>query len=229
MTYVVPTSARMEVKFEADESRLHEILHWLRLHPCNFSRAYPMRRVNNVYFDSPDYLAVADNLAGTSARTKVRLRWYGEGSDIVSGTLELKRKRNGFGWKLRYPLEVPSREHGTSWRGFQRAIAKQLPADGRHWMTITSQPTLINVYRRRYLLSADGKVRVTIDTDQKVWDQRVKPYLNLRTQANLLPRMIVEVKFDRRDRQIASLAVQGMPIRVSRHSKYLTGAAAIRF
>ena len=228
MSYIVPHWARMEVKFEADESRMHDILHWLRLNRCRFSEAYPMRRINNIYFDSPDYLAVADNFAGTSARTKVRLRWYGDEHDAVPGALELKRKRNGFGWKLRYDLNVPERQHGTRWRDFRAAIASQLSSEGKHWLAISSQPMLLNVYRRRYYLSGDRRVRVTIDTDQKIWDQRVKPCLNLHHPANLPRLMIVEVKFDRRDRHMASQVVQGMPIRVSRHSKYLAGANAIR-
>ena len=229
MSYVVPHGARMEVKFEADESRMHDILHWLRLHRCRFSEAYPMRGINNIYFDSPDYLAIADNFSGTSSRTKVRVRWYGDEHDAVAGALELKRKRNGFGWKLRYDLKVPERQHGTSWRDFRAAIASQLPSEGQHWLAISSQPTMLNVYRRRYYLSGDRRVRITIDTDQNVWDQRVKPSLNLHHPANLPRLMIVEVKFDRRDRHLASQVVQGMPIRVSRHSKYLTAANAIRF
>lgn len=228
MSYVVPSGARMEIKFEAEESRLREMLHWLRLHRGGFFEPYPERIVNNVYFDSPDYLAVSENLAGISARTKVRVRWYGNGSTGLPGVLELKRKRNGFGWKLRYDLEIPRCEHGVPWRWLRRELTQQLPAEGKHWLDVNPQPCLINSYRRRYFVSRDDGVRVTIDTDQKVWDQRFKPHVNLLHDAHLNSKMVVEVKFDRADHAAASELIQGLPIRVSRHSKYLNGAAASR-
>jgi hypothetical protein len=226
MTYVVPPGARLEVKFEADESRLHDMLHWLRLHRSRFSEVYPPRRVDSIYFDSPDYRAMADNFAGISARTKVRIRWYGVEREPSPGALELKRKRNGFGWKLRYDLTVPRRRHATNWKKFREAVDGQLPREARHWLAGHAVPTLMNSYLRRYYLSGDGKVRVTVDTEQMVWDQRIKPYMNLKYRANLPRRMILEFKFERRDRRTASEIVQGLPIRLSRHSKYLTGGQA---
>ncbi len=66
-----------------------------------------------------------------------------------------------------------------------------------------------------------------MDTRQAVWDQRFKPYPNFKHAANLPRVLVVEFKFDRKDRDQASEMLQGMPLRVSRHSKYMTGMRAI--
>jgi hypothetical protein len=86
---------------------------------------------------------------------------------------------------------------------------------------------LLNRYLRKYFLSWDGKIRVTIDTDHTVFDQRFKSKPNFHMKANLPNTLIVEVKFARKDREYASQAIQGLPIRVSRHSKYITGVNAM--
>lgn len=46
-------------------------------------------------------------------------------------------------------------------------------------------------------------------------------------KANMPKTLILEVKFDRSDRDLATRILQGIPIRVSRHSKYMTGMMAI--
>ena len=77
MTGAVGTELRHEVKFAAYAIEYESLCHWLRMHPSGFVKSYPDRQVNNVYFDSWDYRAFAENLAGISQRSKVRYRWYG--------------------------------------------------------------------------------------------------------------------------------------------------------
>ena len=70
---------RHEVKFAAYATAIRGMLrHWLHMHPAGFFSPYPERQVNNVYFDTWDYRAYAENLAGVSERSKVRYRWYGD-------------------------------------------------------------------------------------------------------------------------------------------------------
>jgi hypothetical protein len=227
MNHQVPETARLEIKFVAYETNLQSLLRWLRLHHAGFSSPYPSRQVNNVYFDTHNYAAYVENLSGASSRTKVRYRWYGESRGPDSGTLEIKCKRNYFGWKLRYPiLEAPYIPRAY-WRTVRRSLLEQLPADGKKWFDANPFPVLLNRYHRQYFLSSDGKVRTTVDTKQAVWDQRFKPYPNFKHAANHPHVLVVEFKFDRKDRDLASQILQGIPIRVSRHSKYMTGMQAI--
>ena len=70
-------------------------------------------------------------------------------------------------------------------------------------------------------------MRVTIDNEEKLWDQisGVKPNTNI---ANLLPEMIViEFKFHRDHQAIANSYIQRIPLRVTRHSKYVNGVNTI--
>ena len=57
---------RHEVKFAAYVIDYADLRHWLHMHPAGFRPAYPDRRVNNIYFDTWDYRAYAENLAGVS-------------------------------------------------------------------------------------------------------------------------------------------------------------------
>jgi len=227
MSFQVPRSARVEIKFSAAELHRDNLVMWLRLHPAGFCSPFPPRWVNNLYYDTHDYGAYADNTSGASSRAKVRYRWYGESRTPDAGALEVKCKRNFFGWKLRFDVAEAPYRPGIDARSLRRAVLGQLPASGREWLSAYPFPVLLNRYRRRYFVSADSRIRVTLDTDQSVWDQRYKSHPNLSIRANLPPVLVVEFKFDRRDRELASRCMTGMPIRVGRHSKYMSGTSVI--
>lgn len=217
---------RHEVKFVAVASRLRDLEHWVKVHPMGFVTAYPPRLVNNVYFDNHTLFAYRENLVGASSRSKLRLRWYGDTFAPDRGTLEVKRRRNMVGWKL-------SRATGgfdlarDDWRTLRRSLAGQLDPEIRLWLDASPLPVILNRYQRRYLVSRDGKVRVTLDDRQVVYDQRLGPRPNLRRRANLPDTLVVEFKFAPRDRPEGSRAIQGIPIRMSRNSKYVIGVQSL--
>jgi len=217
---------RYEVKFVAPTIRREEVDAWIQTHPAGFRVAYPQRRINNVYFDDYDLRTFDENLTGISRRAKVRFRWYGHGLGETAGKLELKLKRNRLGWKETFT--VPSLAlAGPSWSEILVSLRAQLPFAGRAWLDAHPQPVLINRYTRRYFVSADGRVRVTVDGDQQVFDQRFHAAPNVRAAANLPEGLIVEVKADSDDYRRAGRAIQGIPLRVGRHSKYVVGVQSI--
>ena len=114
-----------------------------------------------------------------------------------------------------------------NWNSIRKNIRDQISEQGRSWLDLNPFPILLNRYRRRYFISRDEKIRLTIDTNQAVWDQRFKSKPNFLNKANLPDTLIVEIKFDRKDREYASQSIQSLPLRVSRHSKYMTGVNAI--
>lgn len=228
MTEKVPEDARMEIKFVGYAVNYEAVLNAIRMHPAGFIVPYPDRQVNNVYFDTFDYSAFAENLSGVSSRTKLRYRWYGENRAPDSGALEVKCKRNYFGWKLRYNVRNLRYRTKASWRTIRRAMVEQVPAEAKHWLDINPLPVLINRYYRNYFVSSDGGMRATIDTRQEVWDQRYSARPSFLLKANLPETLVVEFKFDRALQPMASKLLQGFPIRVSRHSKYVNGATAIQ-
>lgn len=222
----IPDSARFEVKFVTRETELDRVLHWLHLHSAGFSRSYPNRRVNNVYFDTYNYSAVADKLAGTVSRAKVRYRWYGESVLPDAGVLEVKCRRNVLGWKLAYAVsELP--HPADTWPAVRRALLDQLPPEGRNWLHAFPQSVMINRYRRRYYVSGDGRVRATVDTDIGVWDQRFKPRINVDRAADLPQTLVLELKFPPELRALAARILVDVPIRGSANSKYTIGVGSI--
>jgi hypothetical protein len=227
MNFRVPEYARLEIKFAAYEVHFHTLLHWIRMHPVCFFTPFPDRQVNNIYFDMHNYYAFAENLSGASSRTKVRYRWYGENIGPDIGFLEVKCRRNYFGWKHRYPISEPPYKSGYCLKDIRQALLEQLSPDGKKWLNASPFPIIINRYYRKYFLSCDKKIRVTMDTKQAVWDQRFKSFPNFESQANLPSALVVEIKFDRNDRKLASKVLQNIPVRVSRHSKYINGVRAV--
>lgn len=214
------------MKFAAPAVRYHDLESWIRLHPGGFSRAYPPRRVNNVYFDTPDLAAYAENLSGTSRRTKLRLRWYGETPRPEKAVVELKHRRNQLGWKSLFPVG-PLDLATQSWTQVKRSIRAQLGEAERLWFDAHPEPVLINRYDRQYFERSERDVRITLDWNQAVFDQRLRPRPNLHRRANLPDSLVVEVKFAAADRAVGAEILQGIPIRASRNSKYAIAAHSI--
>ncbi|MGK0155084.1 MAG: hypothetical protein ACI9SE_002044 [Neolewinella sp.] len=222
----VPEEARYEVKYAAREVEVNRVLNWLLLHPAGFRVAHPDRQINNVYFDTHDYAALDEKLAGTSSRNKLRYRWYGEQLLPAAGTLELKCRRNAFGWKLNHYVTTAPQSTAT-WPSFIRELRLGATPVMRRWLDENPVVVMINRYQRRYFESADGRVRATIDTGLATWDQRFGPRPNVDRPAPLARSVVLELKFGRHDRDFAAACMRNVPIRVSAHSKYALAVEAI--
>ncbi|MDA3791225.1 MAG: VTC domain-containing protein [Desulfobacula sp.] len=227
MSIAVPEDARCEIKFVAHESEADYLRQWLHLHWAGFKVPYPDRWVNNVYFDTLHYFAYQENLSGASARTKVRYRWYEQHDYPDKGTLEVKRKRNYFGWKLRFKAYKAPYKNGDHWFDIKRNLMNEMNAEAKIWLQSNPQPVIINRYLRNYYVSQDDRIRATIDVCQSMYDQRYKAYPNVVHKANIPNSLVLEFKFNRHDNKYASSILQGLPLRVSRNSKYMTGVKAI--
>jgi len=232
MNEVIPVDARFEFKFIEQSTMLTGLDSWIAKHSAGFKTAYPPRFINNVYFDTWNYQAYWDNASGQSDRTKVRYRWYGDLLNPQSGTLEVKRRLNQMGWKELYKIESPvfglsdEASKPLRWSGIRSEIRRQLPGGGRKWFDAFPRPVLINRYSRRYWESRDQKVRLTVDSHEKVFDQRFGARPNLTKAANLPQIVIIEIKCDREHRKVGAEIASTCPIRASRHSKYVKGLLA---
>jgi hypothetical protein len=219
-------NARFEIKFATHPIQMSMIERWVGGRSVGFFEPYPERQVNNIYFDTHDLHAYNENLSGSSARSKVRFRWYGEIDQVDAGTLEVKRRRSGLGWKLSYRVGALPVDTGD-WSEIRAALRSELASDARLWFDANPQPVILNRYRRRYFESADRRLRVTFDWEQRVYDQRIDSRPNFSRRAHLPESMVVEFKFAPEDRRLASDVIQGFPVRVSRNSKYVIGVQAI--
>lgn len=221
--------ARHEIKFAAYAIERAGLEHWIRMHPAGFINPYPDRAVNNIYFDTWDYRAYADNIAGVSERSKVRYRWYGNSLGPDAGSLEVKQKRNHFGWKLRYAVAEAPYHEGYSWHDVRMAMRAHLPIDAQLWLLQNPLPVMINRYNRQYFATTDGSIRVTIDTSQRVYDQRMGNRPNFTRAGITQDTLVVEFKFSRAHRRDAVRILENIPLRVGRHSKYMNAVRAISF
>lgn len=216
---------RYEIKFIAEPLEYHRVLNWLRQHNSCLETEYPDRQGNNIYFDSHNHHSYCDNIYGSSSKSKVRFRWYGNSKEPQNGSLEIKCKRNQLNWKLIY--KVQEELGGCDWRTLCSEIRRQLPAEGKKWMEMNPLPVLINRYQRKYFVSRDKKVRVTLDSDLDIYDQSRKRFPNYSSKSNLPKVLVLEVKFPRELRDHVVHMFGGIPLRASRFSKYVSGFLSI--
>lgn len=215
---------RYERKFRI-EGVLHQLLiQQVRCLPQGFSPAFPDRLVQNQYYDTPRLGAMAANLDGLAARRKVRLRWY-DPPGLFEGVLEIKEKRSYLGWKDSTKIDL------TRFKGREalNAFVNSQTTGGAYL-----QPTLRNRYLRSYFISADGCFRITIDREICYLDQRAYPAdRKLKTLLDppehrwkRVPEIILEIKYSREMEAEADRLCQGLPYRMSRYSKYVSGMEA---
>lgn len=227
MTATGGNELRYEVKFVARATDYHGLARWLDQHAAGFTSPYPSRRINNVYFDTWDYRAFSENLAGVSRRAKLRYRWYGEAAAPEPGQLEVKHRRNQMGWKERYRVGMRVWASGWSWQDFRFALLEQVPPAAKLRLDQNPQTVFVNRYDREYFVSGDGLVRATLDTGQRAYDQRLRAVPNFSNPAPLYDTVVLELKFARAHRQLASELLADVPVRLGRHSKYMNAVRSI--
>lgn len=218
---------RYEIKFLIEPFEYHSVLNWLRQHNSCLETEYPNRQVNNIYFDSYNHNSYSENIYGSSSKSKVRFRWYGASKEPHDGALEIKCKRNQLNWKLIYKVQGELTRNGSDWRRLYSEIRQQIPAEGKKWMEMNPLPVLINRYKRKYFISRDKKVRVTLDTDLSIYDQSRKPFPNYSSKSNLPKVLVLEIKFPREQRDHVVDIFGNIPWRSSRFSKYISGFISI--
>jgi SPX domain protein involved in polyphosphate accumulation len=214
---------RYEIKFIIEPLENHRVLNWLRQHNSCLISEFPDRQVNNIYFDSYNYQSYCENIYGSSSKSKIRFRWYGNSKVPDDGSLEIKCKRNQLNWKLIYKTQGVLGSNGCDWRTLCSEIRQQLPKEGKKWMEMNPLPVLINTYNRKYFVSKDKKVRVTLDTNLNIYDQSQKSLPNYSSKSNLPKVLILEIKFSREFRDHVMHMFGNIPWRSSRFSKYVSG------
>jgi hypothetical protein len=221
------SDTRHELKAVTQAYRLPEVRMWLRLHPACFREAYSARQVNNVYFDTVNLDSFVQNLAGSSARRKVRLRWYGEGCLDVLSTLEVKCKRNRHGWKLSQAIPQALNLYAMTWREILAALRKETPYELWRYLEDGRDPAVLIRYRREYYETFDGRVRVTLDHHISAYDQRHYERPNLVFALPMVDNLVVEFKANSLDGQPLADVVDSLPWRVSKSSKYAQSVSAL--
>ena len=114
-----------------------------------------------------------------------------------------------------------------SWRELSRLIQIQVPDDLALHYSMCSFPVLMNRYKQDYFLSADKKVRVTIDNNVQYFDQRSSLKMN-KTNQNISPDiLIMEVKVDANNVDSVKKFTKDVYLQRTQNSKYVVGVSSI--
>lgn len=222
-------TGRVELKYVLPTVQLSKLFLWMRNHAHQIEPTHPERRICNLYFDSAELGCYAENLAGIAQREKFRARWSGILSNIRAGSLEIKSKVHGLGFKTREPLSEEIFLDGQGWKGVVRSIKKQLPESGPHAEALAKHPvpTIMNSYMRKYYQISGTPLRITVDTEHTVYAQLFSSRVNVRRPLKLWNDTIVELKLPPDCVPWVHTVVEGLPVIRSRNSKYVQGLGAV--
>jgi len=214
---------RFERKYFIDNLSKYSIEMELLQHPACFSEVYYPRKINNIYFDTIGMTAFRDNVEGVANRKKSRIRWYDETFGCIEKpVLEYKVKRGLLGRKSHFelcPFEINASLGLT--KVLKALDTSSLPIWVSTEMKMLSAK-LLNSYTRKYFLSADGRFRVTLDTDLKFIytdiSKRSFIWKNLNERSS-----IVELKYSVTDDFDAREISSRFRFRMTKSSKYVLG------
>lgn len=223
----LPPNLRYERKFIAPGLPLAEVLAMARRHPAMFHEVYPARAVNNIYFDSPTLRDYFDHVNGVANRVKTRIRWYGPLSGHVEKpTLERKIKRGLVSGKVAHPLPALSINGGVARDGLETAFGRAGMPEMLRSALRHLEPSLGNRFHRHYFRSADGRFRLTVDSNLQFYGLRI-------AAGSLIPltpggpAVIIELKFASQHAEQAVPITNALPFRLARCSKYVLGIESL--
>ncbi len=167
---------RLELKYYVDRTTRTGFARDLRalMQPDEHSGEDGSYRVRSLYFDSPDYVAYHDKLAGLAVRHKCRVRTYGEDPTRVPFVrFEVKSRYIGIIKKV--TALVRNADYPEIERGFSRRLLPPRRLLDEHpglleffrlQKTFNLEPKIIVQYRREaFERSEQGRIRVNFDDE----------------------------------------------------------------
>lgn len=218
---------RYEFKYILNQSSYDYIFNWIKLSEFNFNDEYPERKVNNIYFDSYNYDCYKSNVDGLSNRAKLRLRWYNDIYKIENPNLEIKYKKNSLGWKSKLKVKNYIIKEKLNVKDITNHIHNSIDSKFKVLFDNFTFPVILNTYKRNYLISFDKKIRITLDRDHKVFDLRNNSKINLKHYYLMPKNIIMEVKFEKKLKEIANSLLTNIPVRQSKNSKYINSLRCV--
>jgi len=222
---------RYEIKFILNQAALTEAMFFLKM--IGTHEMYPERQVNSIYYDTPDFESVRDNLSGVSDRNKLRLRWYGRKHipSYNNMVMEIKNRYGRVGRKKKYFIDDLSNTsiHTSTVGELNSNIAKYLWQTYEYNGLINSCniPVLYVGYTRSYY-EEKSDIRITIDKKIHFRNVTLNKYV---LDHSKLPynQNIMEIKFplDMKNKVVDLLRPYNFT--PMRHSKYLVGLAKLGY
>lgn len=219
--------ARYEIKFNAPSSQYERIKQWIFLHQANMYKPHQSNIINNIYFDNLNLDSFYENISGCSLRTKMRLRWYGDTLNPKTTRLETKIKKNNLGWKTVEEVKFEKNLSKLNYPKIIEIINSQVSNVTKLRLNSVNVPILINKYNRDYFISNDQKIRITIDTNIKFYDQRHHKKINLKFNEVPIECLITEFKMNASDVKLGEKIISSIGLSRTKSSKYVIGVQNI--
>ncbi len=134
-----------------------------------FKEIFKEREVNSVYYDDYDFSNYQNSENGLKDRTKTRVRYYDSGKDGFK--LEYKLKNDNLNWKI-YQTNNPN-EIGTLFPLYvagSETLFKEIKLPSS--INTIFKPNVLVSYLRKYFLSRDQNLRITIDYEIKFFSSK---------------------------------------------------------
>ena len=90
---------RMEIKYLIDKIQYEELMAYLET--IAKVDEYGLSRINNIYFDTPDYKLIRESIEKPLYKEKLRLRTYGKTDNDTNSFIEIKKKFDKVVYKRR--------------------------------------------------------------------------------------------------------------------------------
>ena len=218
---------RYERKFILDGYILNNIEDLESYLSINLIEKFKERRINSIYYDTPNFQFALETFDGIAKRQKIRIRYYGRLEKFDLPKLEIKSKIGHVGKK-----EIIKLNKNQLYKdNFSLNQVCNLNQEYRNplYLLFGLEPKVIVTYKRKYFLSSCNRYRFTLDKDISFKKFNINsPRENLNYEL-LYPfnKSILELKYGRKDEISASEILKNLPVRVSSFSKYLKALSCI--
>ena len=135
-----------------------------------FREIHQKRRINSIYFETPDLKDLKDTIDGEKNRSKLRLRWYGNTfNNFAECVLENKIKVNNKNYKIRHNLGKIEFKNIISTHQISKILKNLKKIDDKFKIQYKIRnPNLLISYERRYFMYKN--IRITLDINLKSKD-----------------------------------------------------------
>ena len=157
--------ARTEIKYLLEKEQYEPVREYLD----RIARVdeYGLTRINNIYFDTPDYRLIRTSLEKPVYKEKLRLRTYGQTTDDTGSFIEIKKKYKGTVYKRRISGRYADHYDYLTGKGdeIERSqIAGEIEQTLQYYREL--RPAMSVCYDRIALAGTeDPSLRITFDTN----------------------------------------------------------------
>jgi len=201
-----------------DSNQLFILLHRSSL---SFMNQFSDRYVNSIYFDDQHYSSLRQNIDGISEKKKYRLRWYGDFTNIINPTFEIKKKKGFDVSKEYFDLSEISNLNLFNYDDLKKI---EVFINDNFNFKNKLFPILTTHYLRSYFVSSNNIIRSTVDRNLKsllLYQGRIsniiKEYKDI----------ILEFKYDLDLDDYVRNNLDNISVRLSKNSKFVNSATVI--